>query len=37
MERNRVPEAEAYRIMQKAAMDKRKSLRQIADGILKEG
>lgn len=37
MEKNRVPEAEAYRIMQKAAMDKRKTLRQVADGILKEG
>ena len=37
MEKHRVPEAEAYRIMQKAAMDKRKTLRQVADGILKEG
>ena len=36
MEKNRVSEAEAYRIMQKTAMDKRKSLRQVADGILKE-
>jgi len=37
MEKNRVPEAEAYRIMQKSAMDKRKTLRQVADMILKEG
>lgn len=37
MEKNRVPEAEAYRIMQKAAMDKRKTLRQVADMIMKEG
>lgn len=36
MEKNRVPEAEAYRIMQKTAMDKRKSLLQVANGILKE-
>lgn len=36
MEKNRVPEGEAYRIMQKGAMDKRKTLRQVADGILKE-
>ena len=36
MEKERVSEAEAYRIMQKAAMDKRKSLRQVADGILKD-
>lgn len=35
MEKERVPEAEAYRAMQKLAMDKRKSLRQVADGILK--
>ena len=37
MEKNRVSEAEAYRIMQKTAMDKRKSLLQVANGILKEG
>jgi two-component system, response regulator PdtaR len=37
MEKNRVSEAEAYRIMQKTAMDKRKTLLQVADGILKEG
>lgn len=37
MVKNRVPEAEAYRIMQKSAMDKRKTLRQVADIILKEG
>ncbi|BCS55775.1 ANTAR domain-containing response regulator [Geobacter sp. SVR] len=30
-------ESEAYRVMQKMAMDKRKSLRQVADGILKAG
>ena len=36
MEKNRVSEAEAYRIMQKAAMDKRKTLLQVANGILKE-
>ncbi|MHB8121694.1 MAG: ANTAR domain-containing response regulator [Desulfuromonadaceae bacterium] len=36
MEKNRVSEAEAYRIMQKAAMDKRKTLLQVAGGILKE-
>jgi response regulator NasT len=36
MEKNRVSEAEAYRIMQKTAMDKRKTLRQVADRILKE-
>lgn len=35
MSRDRLSEAEAYRTMQKLAMDKRKSLRQIADGILK--
>lgn len=35
MERDRLGEAEAYRVMQKLAMDKRKSLRQVADGILK--
>lgn len=28
-------EADAYRMMQKMAMDKRRSLRQVADGILK--
>jgi AmiR/NasT family two-component response regulator len=37
MEKNRISESEAYRIMQKSAMDKRKSLLQIATGILKEG
>lgn len=36
MEKNRMAEADAYRIMQKMAMDTRKSLRQVADGILKE-
>ncbi len=36
MEKNRVPEAEAYRIMQKTAMDKRKTLLQVANAILKE-
>ena len=36
MENNHVSEAEAYRIMQKAAMDKRKTLLQVAAGILKE-
>lgn len=35
MEKQRIGEADAYRIMQKMAMDKRKSLRQVADGILK--
>lgn len=35
MEMNRTSEAEAYRTMQKMAMDKRRSLRQIADAILK--
>jgi AmiR/NasT family two-component response regulator len=35
MEKNRIPEADAYRALQKMAMDKRKSLRQVADGILK--
>ena len=37
MEKNRIPEAEAYRAMQKMAMDTRKNLRQVADGILKAG
>lgn len=37
MEKERVSEAEAYRLMQKAAMDKRRTLRQVADGILKGG
>lgn len=37
MEKNRISEADAYRIMQKAAMDKRKTLLQVANGILKEG
>lgn len=36
MVKNRMHEADAYRVMQKLAMDKRKSLRQVADGILKE-
>ena len=36
IEKNKLPEAEAYRLMQKMAMDKRRTLRQIADGILKE-
>jgi len=36
MVKERLSEADAYRIMQKMAMDKRKSLRQVADGILKE-
>lgn len=36
MEKNHVSEAEAYRLLQKAAMDKRKTLRQVADRILKE-
>ena len=35
MEQGRISEADAYRAMQKIAMDKRKSLRQVADGILK--
>lgn len=37
MEKNRISETEAYRIMQKTAMDKRKTLRLVADRILKEG
>jgi response regulator NasT len=37
MEKNHLPEAEAYRAMQKIAMDTRKNLRQVADGILKTG
>ena len=37
MERERLFEAEAYRAMQKMAMDKRWSLRQVADNILKTG
>jgi len=37
MGNNHVSEAEAYRIMQKSAMDKRKTLLQVAAGILKEG
>jgi response regulator NasT len=36
MEKNRVSEADAYRIMQKMAMDNRKTLRQVADKLLKE-
>lgn len=35
MTRNHLGESEAYRSMQKMAMDKRKSLRQIADMLLK--
>jgi response regulator NasT len=35
MEKNHQSEAEAYRIMQKLAMDRRKTLRQVADSILK--
>ena len=35
MERDRLSEAEAYRTMQKLAMDKRTSLRRIADRLLK--
>ena len=35
MNTGRISESEAYREMQKLAMDKRKTLRQIADGILK--
>jgi len=37
MVKDRLSEADAYRAMQKMAMDKRKSLRQVADGILKNG
>ena len=35
MERDRYSEAEAYRVMQKMAMDQRVSLRRVADRILK--
>ncbi len=35
MEKNHVSEGDAYRLMQKEAMDKRRSLLQIAVGILK--
>ncbi len=35
MERQRLSEADAYRRMQKLAMDKRRTLRQVADEILK--
>lgn len=35
MNKGRLSESEAYREMQKMAMDKRKTLRQVADGILK--
>jgi AmiR/NasT family two-component response regulator len=35
MEKDRIGEAEAYRLMQKMAMDKRKTLRQVANQILK--
>ena len=37
MEKGRISEAEAYRLMQKNAMDNRKTLRQVADGIVKAG
>jgi len=37
MEKQRLPEADAYRVMQKLAMDRRKSLYQVASGILKDG
>jgi len=37
MDKSLVSEAEAYRIMQKSAMDKRKTLLQVANIILKEG
>lgn len=37
MERQRLSEADAYRTMQKMAMDNRKSLRQVADALLKQG
>lgn len=37
MAKNAVSEADAYRIMQKSAMDKRKTLLQVANIILKEG
>ena len=37
MVKERLSEADAYRSMQKIAMDKRKSLRQVADGIVKDG
>ena len=37
MEKNHASESEAYRNMQKSAMDKRKTLLQIANMILKEG
>ena len=36
MEKNHIPESEAYRIMQKSAMDTRKTLLQVAARILKE-
>lgn len=36
MAKNNISETEAYRAMQKTAMDKRKSLRLVADRILKE-
>jgi response regulator NasT len=36
MEKSHVSEAEAYRIMQKTAMDKRRTLLQVAGRILKE-
>jgi response regulator NasT len=36
MERDRLSEADAYRTMQKLSMDMRKSLRQVADSILKK-
>lgn len=36
MEKERLSEADAYRSMQKMSMDMRKSLRQVADSILKK-
>jgi response regulator NasT len=37
MEKNRLSEAEAYRVIQKTAMDKRKTLLQVANSFLHEG
>jgi response regulator NasT len=36
MEMDRLSEADAYRTMQKLSMDKRKTLRQVADALLKK-
>ena len=36
MEKNRASDAESYRIMPKSAMDKRKTLLQVANMILKD-